>query len=75
MDDFELIYDENGEASHCVCKNCKQRVERGIVNISNHFVNCLQSGTVIIAKSDFERKVLDGMNVNIPKPKVIIITK
>jgi len=39
MEDYEMIYD-NGVAQYLKCNHCGERVERGIVTVSGHWVNC-----------------------------------
>lgn len=42
MKDFKPIYANPGDEwpDHFECETCGQRVERGIVNISGHWVEC-----------------------------------
>lgn len=63
-DSFQMIY-ENGEASYLNCKHCGERVERGIVTVSHHWMHCLKrTDGLIIAKNDFEKRILDSWSIN-----------
>jgi hypothetical protein len=39
-DGLTIIYDEKGEVDHLICDHCGERVEPGIVTISEHYVKC-----------------------------------
>ena len=67
MDDFEHIYETGGEwADYLKCKHCGERVERGIANVSHHWMHCLKrTQGLIIAQNEFERKILDSWSINV----------
>lgn len=66
MKDFEIIYAANGDlASHIKCRHCGEMVERGIITVSEHWMNCLKrTEGLVIAKNDFEKKLLDAWSIN-----------
>ena len=67
MKDFEDIYETGGEwPDYLKCTHCGQRVERGIVTVSHHYMNCLERKEgLIVAQNDFERKLFDSMSINV----------
>lgn len=66
MEDFRR-FPENAEwCDYLICNHCDQRVERGIVNVSNHWMNCLKrTEGLIIARNDWEKVILDSWSVNV----------
>lgn len=44
LNDFRFIYKSPSDTwpSHLECIHCGNRVERGIVNVSTHWVTCLE---------------------------------
>lgn len=67
MDDFEDVFETGGIFSDYLrCKHCGERVERGIENVSHHWLHCLKrTDGLIIATSDFERKIADSWSINL----------
>lgn len=67
MEDFVNVYKtDSKELDYLKCAHCGDRIERGIINVSQHFVNCLKNTNgLIIAKTDFERKILDSWSINV----------
>lgn len=67
MEQFELVY-EGEVASHLICIHCKQRVERGIRNISKHWMYCLENKEgLVIAQTPAEKQLFDNWSINIEK--------
>ena len=66
MEDFEQIYETGGTfPDYLKCKHCGERVERGLVTVSYHWLNCLKrTDGLIVAKTDFVRKILDKWSIN-----------
>ena len=66
MKDFYFIYEkDNTSINYLICKHCLNVVERGVFNVSNHWVNCLErTEGLIIAKNDIEEFILDKFSVN-----------
>jgi hypothetical protein len=67
ISDFKSIYKEGSEwADHLICNHCGERVERGIFNVSHHWMHCeKRTDDLIIASNDFEKKLLDHWSINI----------
>jgi len=40
--DFTVVYESDIWGDYLVCNHCGERVERGIVNVSDHWVKCLK---------------------------------
>ena len=54
MRDFEIIYkDDLILGDYLICNHCGERVERGIVTVSHHWMHCLKrtDGLIVIKKS------------------------
>lgn len=65
MEDFIMIEDKT-HVDYLMCIHCKKRVERGILNISRHWMNCLKrTDGLIITDDPCLRKVLDSMSINV----------
>lgn len=66
MEDFEIIYEEDKVwGDYLKCNHCGERVERGIVTVSHHWLHCLKrTDGIIVAKNDFTRKLFDSMSIN-----------
>ncbi len=65
--DFEMIY-KDGMASHLICNHCKERVERGILNVSRHHMYCLERKEgLVIAKTPEQEKLFDNWSINVPE--------
>lgn len=66
MKDFEVIYETDMVfGDYLICNHCKQRVERGIVSVSHHWLNCLErKDGLITATNDFERALFDSWSIN-----------
>lgn len=68
MEDFKEVF-ENPKDTFCsyfVCVHCKERVERGIANISHHWMNCLKrTDGLIVVKNDFGRQIMDIWSINV----------
>jgi hypothetical protein len=50
MDDF-IILD-----THLICKHCKKKVEKGIVSVSTHWMNCMERKEGLIICKKIEKK-------------------
>lgn len=69
--DFEPIY-QGDVVSHFICKHCKERVERGILNVSWHWVNCLErKDGLVIAQSPAQKALFDSWSINVPTKKPV----
>ena len=66
IEDFEIIYKKDKVfGDYLKCKHCGERVERGIVTVSHHWMYCLKrTDGLIVAKNDFEKRILDSWSVN-----------
>jgi len=66
MEDFEIIYEKDKVwGDYLKCKHCGERVERGIVSVSHHWIHCLKrKDGLIVAKNDFEKQILDSWSIN-----------
>lgn len=66
MFDTIPVYESNKEwPDYLLCKFCGERVERGIFNVSHHWVHCEKNTKGLIkATTDFERKILDSWSIN-----------
>lgn len=69
MDDFKVIYENDKEwGDYLICKHCGERVERGIVSVSHHWLCCMKRADgLIVATNDFERNILDSISINVKK--------
>lgn len=53
--DFKIVYEKDKVwGDYLKCNHCGERVERGIVPVSNHWMRCLKrkEGLIIIKKND-----------------------
>lgn len=54
MKDFKGVYDNGKDQwpSHWICKHCGERVERGVMNVSDHWLSCLQrkDGLIVLKR-------------------------
>jgi hypothetical protein len=68
MEDFTFVYlNEKDEwPDHLLCKHCGERVERGIISVSHHWMNCLKrtEGLVILKDQDLI-KMADSWSINV----------
>jgi len=66
MKDFETIYETDKEwGDYLKCNHCGERVERGIISVSHHWIHCLKrTEGLVIAKNEAERKLLDSWSIN-----------
>lgn len=66
-DDFEIIHEKDKEwGDYLICKHCGQRVERGVFNVSDHWLNCLErKDGFIYARNEAEKKALDKLSMNV----------
>lgn len=54
MDDFTRITEQDGLfGGYLICNHCGKRVERGIANVSKHWINCMKrtEGLIICKKN------------------------
>ncbi len=67
IEDFEVIYEKDMTwGDYLKCNHCGERVERGIVTVSRHWVRCMKrTSGLIIAKNDFEKQLLDSQSINV----------
>jgi len=68
-DDFTFVPDKDHHSpiqyGHLICNHCGDRVETGIVTVSDHWLGCLKrTDGLIVARNSWERSVLDSMSVN-----------
>jgi len=68
MEDFTFVYlnptDESPD--HMLCKHCGERVERGIISVSHHWLHCLkQPYGLVILKDESMRKLADSWSINV----------
>jgi hypothetical protein len=72
MNDFREVYlkDSDEWPDHLVCVHCEQSVERGILNISRHWMNCLERKDGLIETKDPAlMKTLDELSMNVNPAK------
>ena len=71
MEDFRIVGEGLGD--YLICNHCNERVERGIVSVSHHWLHCLsrKDGLIMINKEnlgdDLFKKVdslLTSMSIN-----------
>ena len=67
MSDFEHIFESGGDwPDYLKCNHCGERVERGIVRVSHHWMNCLKrTEGLIIAETETDKQILDSMSINV----------
>jgi hypothetical protein len=69
--DFESIY-QGDVVSHFICKHCKERVERGVLNVSRHWVNCLErKDGLVVAQTHAQKELFDSWSINVPTKKPV----
>lgn len=67
MNDFEVIYETDKEwGDYLKCKHCGERVEKGIVSVSEHWIKCLKrTDGLVIAKTEEAKIILDKLSANV----------
>ncbi len=57
MEDFEVIYETDKVwGDYLKCKHCGERVERGIITVSDHWLRCLKRTEGLIVCSPISNK-------------------
>jgi len=56
MKDFEVIYETDSVfGDYLKCKHCGERVERGIITVSDHWLRCLKRTEGLIICSSISK--------------------
>ena len=65
-EDFTIIYETDKVfGDYLKCNHCGERVERGVVRVSQHWMYCMKRPDgLIITKNDFEKRILDSWSIN-----------
>lgn len=66
MEDFKIIYETDKVfGDYLICNHCGEKVEKGIVTVSHHWMHCLKrTEGLIVARNDWEKQILDSWSIN-----------